>query len=58
MGGFDEFNRECYRALWDHGLDRALLSVLQQLGENVVLDSQEIKSVLDTGQYALQTKKQ
>ena len=58
MGRFQDFHRACYRALWEDGLDLGQLSVLQQLGENVGLDSQEMKSVLDTGQYTAQTKEQ
>ena len=58
MGCFEDFHRACYRALWEDGLDLGQLSVLQQLGEKVGLDSQEMQSVLDTGQYTAQTKKQ
>ena len=57
-GYFEDFNRSCYRALWEDGLDIGKLSVLQQLAEDVGLDGQEMKSVLDTNQYRDQTKRQ
>lgn len=55
---FEEFHRACYRALWEDGLDLGQISVLQQLGEEVGLDSEELKTVLDTGQYTSRTKEQ
>ena len=57
-GLFEQFHRACYRALWEDGVDLGQLSVLLNLGEQVGLDAQEMKNILDTGHYESQAKEQ
>ena len=55
---FEPFHKACYRALWEDGANLGQISVLQQLGEQVGLDAQEMKERLDTGHYAPQAQAQ
>ena len=57
-GLFEQFHRACYRALWEDGVDLGQLSVLLHLGEQVGLNAQEMKNILDTGDYESQAKEQ
>jgi predicted DsbA family dithiol-disulfide isomerase len=58
QGLFEQFHRACYRALWEDGVDLGQLSVLLLIGEQVGLDAQEMKGILDTGHYESQAKEQ
>ena len=57
-GVFEEFHRACYRAFWENGADLGKLSVLQNIGEQVGIDAQEMKNILDTNHYTTQTREQ
>jgi len=57
-GLFEPFHRACYRAFWEDGVNLGQISVLQQLGEQVGLDAQEMKDRLDAGHYAAQAQAQ
>ena len=48
---FEQFHRVCYKAFWEDGVNLGHISVLQQLGEQVGLNAQEMKERLDTGYY-------
>jgi len=55
-GLFDEFHKACYLAFWEEGVNLGQLSVLQEIGRNVGLDSQEMKQKLDMGYYTNQAQ--
>jgi len=55
---FEPFHKVCYRAFWEEGVNLGDISVLQQLGEQVGLDPQEMKDRLDTGHYTAQAQTQ
>ena len=55
---FEPFHKACYRAFWEDGVNLGQISVLQQLGEQVGLDAQEMKERLDTGYYTAQAQAQ
>ena len=57
-GVFEEFHRACYCAFWENGADLGKLSVLQDIGEQVGIDAQEMKDSLDTNHYTAQTREQ
>ena len=57
-GLFEPFHKACYKAFWEDGANLGQLSVLQQLGEQVGLDAQEMKERLDTGHYTAQAQAQ
>lgn len=57
-GLFEQFHRVCYKAFWEDGADLGQLSVLQQLGEQVGLNANEMKDILDTGHYTAQAQEQ
>ena len=57
-GVFDEFHRECYRALWEDGSNLGQIGILQELGAKVGLDPNEIKEILESGLYAVRAKEQ
>ena len=57
-GLFEPFHKACYRAFWEDGANLGELSVLQQLGEQVGLDAQEMKERLDIGHYTAQAQTQ
>ena len=55
---FEPFHKACYRAFWEEGVNLGQISVLQQLGEQVGLDAQEMKERLDIGHYTAQAQAQ
>ena len=55
---FEPFHKACYRAFWEDGVNLGQISVLQQLGEQVGLDAQDMKERLDAGYYAAQAQAQ
>ena len=57
-GLFEPFHKACYRAFWEDGVNLGQISVLQQLGEQVGLDAQDMKERLDAGYYAAQAQAQ
>jgi predicted DsbA family dithiol-disulfide isomerase len=57
-GLFRPFHKACYRAFWENGANLGQLSVLQQLGEQVGLDAQEMKEYLAIGHYTAQAQDQ
>ena len=57
-GLFEPFHKACYRAFWENGANLGQLSVLQQIGEQLGLDAQEMKEYLAIGHYTAQAQDQ
>ena len=51
QGKFMEFHRAAYRAFWEDGKDLGDLSVIGEVAEEVSLDSTELITSLESGQY-------
>jgi len=57
-GLFEPFHKACYKSFWEDGVNLGEISVLQQIGEQVGLDAQEMKERLDTSRYTAQAQAQ
>jgi predicted DsbA family dithiol-disulfide isomerase len=52
QGKFLEFHRAAYRALWEDGRDLGDLAVIEEIGDEVSLDSGELIKSLEGQQYS------